>query len=226
MRSFLLAGALLASFSAAATAHEPWTGITFGANVGRMMGNVSVEDTTGGVTPGPFKYNTDGMTGGLSLGVNKQFGIIVVGAEIEGGYMDSRGTGIIPSSNPAAHQDLALSGGWYGMATGRVGVALLTQTLIYGKGGWAIWDAHGSQTTTNPGYVTNATKAFSGAVFGAGLEQGLGAGWSLKAEWVRFNFGSQGGDQTSVSDPPIGFVYENTHTLKVDSVRVGVNYKF
>lgn len=217
---------MLVSLAAPAAAHEPWTGITFGANLGYMMGNVSVEDTTGGVTPGPFKYNTDGLGGGLSLGVNKQFGLVIFGAEIEGGYMGSRGTGIIPSSNPAAHQDLALSGGWYGMATGRVGVALFQNTLLYGKGGWAYWDARGSQTTTNPGYVTNPTKGFQGAVYGAGLEQALGAGWSLKAEWLRYNFGTQGGDQTSVSDPPIGYVYENTHTLKVDTVRVGIGYKF
>jgi outer membrane immunogenic protein len=49
---------------------------------------------------------------------------------------------------------------------------------------------------------------------------------SLKLEYLHFDFGRQGGDQTSVSDPPIGFVYKNTADLTADSVKPGVNFKF
>jgi hypothetical protein len=51
-------------------------------------------------------------------------------------------------------------------------------------------------------------------------------GWSLKAEYLHFDFGSEQGDQTSISDPPIGHVYENWTVLDADTFKVGINYHF
>jgi outer membrane immunogenic protein len=63
-------------------------------------------------------------------------------------------------------------------------------------------------------------------VAGAGIEHMIAPNVSLKLEYLHFDFGRQGGDQTSVSDPPIGFVYKNTADLTADSVKPGVNFKF
>ena len=51
---------------------------------------------------------------------------------------------------------------------------------------------------------------------------------SFKVEYQRFDFGTQVGYQTNVSDisSPIGFQFHNSHRLTADSVKVGVNWHF
>ncbi len=61
---------------------------------------------------------------------------------------------------------------------------------------------------------------------GAGVEHFLSPAWSVKAEYLHFDFGSRGGSQTSLTDPPIGYVYTNSFSVTADSVKVGVNYHF
>jgi outer membrane immunogenic protein len=202
-----------------------WSGLYLGAHAGGAWGDVDVTDTTGGVTPGPFNYDVNGAFGGGTVGFNVQMSSIVVGLEGDLGYMDASGSGIIPSSNPAAHQDITLDGGFYAVAAGRVGLAF-GGTLIYGKGGWAFYDGEAGQKTTNPGYVTHPTGAFSGRVYGGGIEHMIDRNWSVKAEYLHFDFDTEEGDQTSVSDPPIGFVYKNVNDVEVDTVKVGFNYHF
>lgn len=230
MRSLLAACAALALAGGVAQASEPfapptWTGPYLGAHVGYAWGDASVTDTTGGVTPGPFTYSPKGAFGGGTAGYNVQLGFLVIGAEADIGYMGLNGKGLIPSSNPAAHQDITLDGGLYVDATARLGFAY-QRTLFYAKGGWAYFDGTAGQKTTNPGYITNPTGAFSGRVFGGGIEHKLSATMSLKVEYLHFNFGSEGGDQTSVSDPPVGFRYENKTDLSADTIKLGIAVHF
>jgi outer membrane immunogenic protein len=220
-------GAVVLLGNAPAIAGGPaiWTGLYVGAHAGGTWGDVDVRDTTGGVTPGPFSYDVDGAFGGGTVGYNLQYQSFVIGIEGDLGYMDASGAGVIPSSNPAAHQDITLDGGFYSVAAGRLGVAF-GDTLIYAKGGWAYYDGEAGQKTTNPGYVTNPTGAFDGWAYGGGIEYMIARSWSIKAEYLHFDFDTEEGDQTSVSDPPIGFVYKNEHDVEVDTVKVGINYKF
>lgn len=203
-----------------------WTGFYLGAHGGYAWGEVEQRQTTGGMPVGPFKYDTNGAFGGGTVGYNVQMGGIVMGVEGDFGWMDLNGKGRIPSSNPAAHQDITLDGGLYGDITGRLGFAA-NRTLLYGKGGWAWFDGEARQKTTNPGFVTHGTdKAFDGWVAGAGIEHAFAPNITIKVEYLHFDFGHQGGDQTSVTDPPIGFVYKNTTDLTADLVKAGMNFKF
>ena len=61
---------------------------------------------------------------------------------------------------------------------------------------------------------------------GGGLEYLVTRSISLKVEYQHFDFRPEVGDQTSIGDPPIGHVYHNWTDLTMDSVIVGVNYKF
>jgi outer membrane immunogenic protein len=225
---FFLALIGLCSISNSALAQplgETWTGSYLGAHVGGVWGDVDVRDTNGGVLPGPFKYSASGAFGGGTAGYNWQNGSFVLGVEGDLGYMDLSGSGIIPSSVAGRHQDITLDGGLYGDITGRLGFAYY-RTLFYGKGGFAFYDGEARQKTTNPGYVTHGTDTFSGWVLGGGIEHYIAPGVSLKVEYLHFDFGSEGGDQTSVSDPPIGYVYRNRTSLTADSVKAGVAYHF
>ena len=178
-----------------------------------------------GVPPGPFGYSINGFFGGGTAGYNLQIQNIVFGIEGDIGAIDPNGAGIIPSSTVPFHQDTTLDTGLYGDATGRLGLAF-GPTLVYAKGGFAFFDGEARQTTTKPGYVTHGTDTFTGWTIGGGVEHMIDRNWSLKVEYLHFDFGSQVGDQTSTGDPPIGHVYHNWTDLSMDSVKVGLNYKF
>lgn len=202
-----------------------WTGLYIGVHGGAAWGHASVTDTTGGVDPGPFHGSGTAAFGGGTLGYNLQRGPLVFGVEADLGYMDQLAHGVIPSSNPIHHQDATVRGGLYGDITGRAGITV-ERTLIYAKGGFAFFDGQGRQVTTKPGYAPTGTNTFTGWVIGGGVEHALGHGWSVKAEYLHYDFGHQSGYQTSISDPPIGFQYNNKFDLTADTIKVGLNYRF
>lgn len=205
-----------------------WSGFYVGAHAGYGSGNASVTDLNGGVKPGPFDYNPGGALGGIQGGYNYQFNNgIVAGIEADLGYLSANGSGIIGSANAAAHQDLTLNGGFVGDVTGRIGYAF-NKFLIYGKGGYAYFDGSAGQKTTNPGYVTTGTGAWNGYVFGGGVEYMILPRVSIKAEYLRYEFGSRGGAQTNTGDlsSPIGYQFRNSTSLNYDTYRIGANYHF
>jgi outer membrane immunogenic protein len=210
-----------------------WTGAYAGLHAGYGQGGVDVVDTDGGVPYGAFSYEPKGGFGGITLGYNQQFNWLVVGVEVDLGYMDVKGDKVIASSDPAHHQDLTLEGGLYGDFTGRIGIAL-GRTLFYGKGGVAMYNGEAMQDTTKVWYEPTGTEPFKGFVYGGGIEHSFGGGWSIKAEYLHFDFGSQGGVQEKVistapgadDGTPLGYKFHNEHTLEVDTIKGGLNYKF
>jgi outer membrane immunogenic protein len=211
------------SFKDAPAPYVNWGGFYLGAHVGGAWGNVDVKDTTGGVPYGPFSFDSSGVFGGGTAGYNIQRGNIVFGVEGDIGYMDLSGHRTIPSSTPPYLQDQTLDGGLYGDITGRLGYAF-DRTLVYAKGGFAFYDGEGKQVTQKPGYTPTGTDTFTGWTIGGGLEHFISPAWSLKVEYLHFDFGNKGGAQTSVTDLPVGYVYKNTFDVTADSVKVGLNY--
>jgi outer membrane immunogenic protein len=150
---------------------------------------------------------------------------VVFGIEGDLGVIDPDGSGIIPSSTPPFHQDTTLDTGLYGDITGRLGLTF-GPALVYAKGGFAFFDGEARQTTTKPGFVTHGTDTFTGWTLGGGVEYLIARDVSVKVEYQHFDFGSQVGDQTSITDPPIGHVYHNWTDLTFESVKAGVAYHF
>ena len=140
--------------------------------------------------------------------------------------MDITGSRTSVSSNPIYHQDHTVDGGLYALLAGRVGFAF-GRTLAYGKGGWLFYDGSQDITTTKPGFATTDSGSLDGWAYGGGLEQALGNGWSIKAEYLRLDLNSVDAGQTSITDDPIGHVYAN-HTSfdAIDTVKLGINYRF
>jgi outer membrane immunogenic protein len=205
-----------------------WTGFYVGAHAGADWGPVIVRDDAGdGVPPGPFEYKASGAFVGATGGYNFQIGNFLAGIEGDIGYMDLKGAGIIPSSNPAAHQDITLDPGAYGDITARFGYAF-NRTLAYVKGGGAFYDGVARQTTTNPGYVTTGTRTFTGWTVGGGVEHFITDKVSIKAEYQHFRFGTEVGYQTNVGDltSPLGYRFHNWTDLNAETLKAGVNWHF
>ncbi len=216
-----------APYAKAAPVYGPtnWSGFYVGGNVGAGFGNVTTTDINGGVPPGPFGYTTTGVLGGAQGGFNYQWNSIVASLEVDLGYLGANGKGYVPSSTPGHHQDLTLSGGFTAGVSGRLGYAI-GRWLPYVKGGYVYYDGNAAQTTTKAGYATTPTGAYSGYAIGGGVEYALMSDWSIKVEYLRYELGSQGGMQTSLTDPPIGYQYKNSTSVNFDTIKFGVNYHF
>lgn len=205
-----------------------WTGFYAGAHLGGAWAKPQTTDLNGGVFMQgvPFTYSASGIIGGGQLGYLYQHSSgIVIGPEIDFGYMGLSGRGIIPSSNPAAHQDLTLRSGAYVNLTGKLGYTL-GEWLPYLKGGYSYFGGKAMQQTTNPGYTPTPTGAFSGTVLGAGLAYRLTRDISLSAEYLHYAYDSRVGSQTSLTDPPIGYRYVNQTALTADAVTLRADWHF
>lgn len=186
MRRLLVAvaGTIIAT---AAQAQSPRDGFYVGAHLGADWNHTTVTDTNGGVPPGPFDFSGRGYFGGVTLGYDKQVGCIppaciILGVESDLGYASRLTSGVIASSNPIYHQDAKVGGGLYVDVAGRAGIAV-GPFMVYGKGGVIALGSEGSQVTTKPGYTPTAAHGFPGVIYGGGIEQNIGHGWSVKVEY-------------------------------------------
>lgn len=244
MKTILLAGAVglvaLTSTAKADPAYN-WTGAYAGAHVGYSWGNLSSKDNekdwcSAGDKAciakyvGPFDWSADGVFGGGTLGYNYQINsFLVTGIEGDLGYLDLSGAGATASAHASQHQNLSATGGLYADITGRMGILVTPQTLVYGKGGFAFYNGSAAQTTTNPGYSSTPASNFTGWTVGGGVEHYITQNVSLKLEYAHFDFGTQEGNQTALvkdRDTPKGYEFKNWHSLDADTVKFGISYHF
>lgn len=202
-----------------------WSGPYAGLVIGWGTSDGEQAQTNGGMVPGPFKIDGEGAFGGAVLGYNHQINQLVLGVELEAGYLDVGGDGKVPSVDPTKVQNIDVDSGLYAVFAGRLGYAF-DRTLVYGKAGYAVTDIDAGQKTTKPGFVTHRSDSLQGWVYGAGVEHMLTERISLKAEWLRFDFDSVTGDQESITDVPVGFRYTNKTDLEIDTFKLGINFKF
>jgi outer membrane immunogenic protein len=184
-----------------------------GGHAGAAWADLQVRDID--EVPGTFKHTPTDFFGGGQFGFNLQRSIFVFGAEVDLGATALNGTAIQPGTGGIIRS--RLDGGFYGDVTGRLGFAL-GPTLLYAKGGYAFSD-QGSVTITDVGEFTRKDSGLTGWTIGGGVEYKLSPTWSVKAEYLHFDFGSE-----QIVAPTDGDRYENK--LSVDTVKVGVNFHF
>lgn len=194
-----------------------WTGFYIGANAGAEWSDFNtarsvVKDAAGNVllTFGGEKLSSTGPLGGLQLGYNWQTSGFVLGAELDlggAGNNDSRTFFFNGLANPAVLR-VQSEGGFYGDITGRLGYAW-GPALLYAKGGFAWLDS-----SFKASYVDTA---------GAGFEYMLSQNWSMKVEYLYFDFNNDNNQ----------WVYNATNTwrltdgnLTANTVKLGFNYLF
>jgi outer membrane immunogenic protein len=206
-----------------------WTGFYVGAHVGGAWERTSFSQTT---TSGPLvegaTINSSSIAGGGQIGFNWTVGKILVGLEA-----DMSGTGL---SGSAQTFNLGGTGpGWnqttdfFGTARGRLGV-IADNWLFYGTGGiaWADDQFTRTQLTGDPaltppvGLVVSNRGTRIGWTAGAGVEWGFARNWSAKVEYLFMDFGSNSFSFTV----PAGIFAVNEGDLTLQTVRVGVNYRF
>jgi outer membrane immunogenic protein len=190
-----------------------WTGFYLGANVGYGWGDADHQPGNGGT--GINDFDIDGAFAGGQIGYNWQIDQFVLGAEadiqwsgIEGGCATGTcGGGVIPQSTEHEID-------WFGTVRGRLGYAA-GEWMPYITGGYAFGEA---TRTTGAGGGAEADASIDGWVAGAGVEWAFAPNWSAKAEYQYLDFGDETYDFPAGIDPVVD--------LTVNTVRIGVNYRF
>jgi opacity protein-like surface antigen len=231
MQKYLVAAALAAAFGVGGTASaadvysgslkdgpvylaNTWTGFYIGGHFGAAWGRDKVRDLDDFVLQGSITKNDTGASGvyGLQTGYNWQRGNIVFGVEIDLGALDLNHRQNILFNDTNA----SLNSGIYGDVTGRLGYSF-GQSLIYAKGGFAFFDGKADVLDNGSARDTNT---FTGWTVGGGLEYALNPGWSVKAEYLHFDFDKENSTIAFSS----GDVFRFSHDLTVDTVKAGLNY--
>ena len=202
----------------------------------------SAVNGTAVASSGTGKLTPSGFTGGVQGGYNwRMGGGIVVGGEADFGAFDLSQSATIKGVFPSAFLGTAyalnesMSTDWIATIRGRVGVTVTPELLLYATGGIAFTDFEFSSSysdnavdTTFPGGTGYDSKSGvrTGWTLGGGGEWLLDGRWSIKAEYLYVEFGSE-----KISFPVTNTAaYWQTMAVEADLTahiaRAGLNYRF
>jgi outer membrane immunogenic protein len=241
MKKILLAGVAVAAVAVAAPANAAdlrmpvkaapsvapapyfsWTGCYIGAHVGWGWGHKDFGNATSrGSTDFSLNtsFDTSGAMFGGQLGCNYQLqGNWVIGLEgsVSGADINGfSGSAACESSIIHAKTDFLAS------ITGRLGWnGWDPRTLFYIKGG-AAW-AHDRYLWASESNQHDVQQDRSGWVIGFGVEWAFAPNWSAFAEYDHYDFGTERTCFTCTRGTNLHFDI----TQQIDTVRLGVNYRF
>jgi outer membrane immunogenic protein len=194
-----------------------WTGFYVGAHGGGAWDPTGGNNTNCGNACTFAQTTLAGVAGGLQLGYNYQFGMMVLGAEADFSGSSLRG------SYPALDgiDTLTTSVDYFGTVTGKVGVAV-GRLLIYGKGGAAWVHTNNSDFDTIENLSFTANYWQMGWTVGGGAEYALSPNWSVKLEYSAIQTPNK--STTFTSTPP--FFFTALMHQQINLVTAGVNYRF
>ena len=152
-----------------------WSGPYAGVGVGLSASSVSGISSLSRLTN---LYERTGLLGSVLVGVNLQFGSIIIGGEADGTLLGVRG------STQVAAGTLSYNLDWNASLRGRVGLAF-GNVLAYGTAGVALTNV----SIENRGIGTD-TNLLAGWIAGVGLEAALFGGWRLRGEYLYSNANS------------------------------------
>jgi outer membrane immunogenic protein len=204
-----------------------WNGFYVGANVGGAWASETAVAPSNLVLVAPsLKITSSGFVGGGQFGYNWMAApnwLFGVEADVSGA--DQHGSVINPSGTTLFDEKIDA----FGTARGRVGY-VANNWLFYGTGGFAWSDDTFTRTqlfaipgSPPAGDVHANSPTRTGWSAGAGIEYGLAKNWTARVEYLHLDLGDQSFGFTASNGVFRGI---DEGRLKVDTVRVGVNYLF
>jgi len=211
------ASALMAGTAFAAPPAMTWTGPYVGLNAGWIGSSTTFGDQDGWWSPAGRTYKLDGSgaLGGGQVGYNWQFSPFVLGVEADFDFagISSSSVGMGGSEINSAKLDNL------GTIRGRVGYAFDPfPLLLYGTAGVAFGNVNDNvhEADNDNSWTTNEFRA--GWTAGGGAEYAFMPNWTVKAEVLYVDLGSQ----TVTAKYGCRFSFRDTAVV----ARGGINYKF
>lgn len=212
-------GCLAAGAAFAADAPQTnydWSGAYVGASVGYGSGSTGNSWWDAGISnwepDGKIKFRS--LLGGGYIGIQQQFGKVVVGAEADYTWMKFHG-----DDSQFAGQVNGLEINGVGSARARLGLAL-GRSLLYVTGGLAYGEITKSDKTLL--FTQTSAKAI-------GWTAGVGAEHAFTDNWIGrigYQYTDLGNVETLLQNPAIGSYTHRTEGLTFHAVQVGLSYKF
>jgi outer membrane immunogenic protein len=204
-----------------------WTGWYVGGNVGASWGAHSHTVVTASGVTEVNDVKPEGVIGGGQIGYNWQNGPWVFGleADIQGsGQKDTLTHALVSATGSETISDKL---DYFGTVRGRAGYAWDRQ-LFYFTGGWA----YGRESIDSNTLVAGVTHASThdnnitdGWTVGGGWEWAFAGPWSVRAEYLHVDFGSDSAGTRSITTAG-GTITVNLNHLTDNIGRVGLNYQF
>ncbi len=221
-----------------------WTGPYVGVHLGYGWGNADTDfsprpNSFTDLAPTTLSPDPSGVFGGLQAGYNYQMGCWVFGLETDFSGSGISGTDTVSpiprqagstflgAGTLTAHEDI----NWFGTLRPRIGYTVMPTLLLYGTGGLAYGNVSYSANTnfrppqTNESYPVSFSTTKVGWTAGGGLEYAVCRNWTVKAEYLFIDLGSE----TAVGHaiPPLpGFRVKYDFETTAHTFNIGVNYKF
>jgi len=181
--------------------------------------------------------NVDGGLGGVHLGMNKQYGNVVIGgefrlsgAQIDGSTRNCAGlttfVGPLLAAGETARFNCSTDVNWVAAALARIGYAS-NRWLIYGTLGWAVAGVdYQSSIFLSDGVdslnlVSGENDTADGFAFGGGVEYAFSDGVSFGVEYTRMNLKSDGSGLFLG-----GIVSRGDRDVDLNTVTGRLNFKF
>jgi outer membrane immunogenic protein len=203
------------------------------------------------IVPGSYGTTAAGFLAGVEAGYNWQLGQYVLGIETDiSGTNISGSTSVgnsVPISSPGILPATMFAYGthseklnYFGTVRARAGYLVTNTLLAYGTGGFAYGDASSSNTlatslTSCVCNISNAGESSSskqaGWTVGGGLEWMFAPNFTLKGEYLYYNFGSVSYPGPSVLNvtsgglPFYGATTAASANFSGSIVRLGLNFK-
>lgn len=245
MRRLLSAIVFLTIATAASAQDAPkWSGLYMGVHAGygwgAFDGSMIYTDATkgDGFDATGKTIDAEGAIAGGQVGFNFQTGAIVWGIEADASWADIQGdarflpypVGYPKNGSPAWDFESQID--WLATVRARLGFAS-GRTLTYVTGGVAFAGSETSINVVGPGYKASGSKdeTLTGWVGGGGFEWLVDRHWTVRAEYLYYNFGDAGGilkgTQMTSCNPACAHVTDGFGgNIELHTVRVGLNYKF
>lgn len=202
------------------TVAKDWSGFHVGAHLGGTWSSVDYfhnETLDDNVTSDP-----SGVSGGLQIGAQQQFGSFVAGVEAALTFQDLDDT--FDNTNRADRNRITLVDNMWSIAA-RLGY---TQGpwLGYFKVGYANADIGFRNTEASTGTVLGASEDdVGGLLLGAGFEYAIGNGFTLGADYTYINFNADDQVQLDNTGAPAGATNEDIDA-DLHQLSVRLNYRF
>ena len=213
-----------------------WRGFYLGLNAGGQFGQSEDTDLDGynaNANRGQnWKYGEFGFSGGAQMGFNWQWHSLVLGPEVDAGYMNLHGHGVQPVS-PGDDTSGKNDSDFFTTFRGRLGFAL-DHWLFYATGGGIAVNEtvrvvdNDVTPPAGPAVIDARQTDFAlGYTVGGGIERMIGCHWSVRAEYLYFNLASESfsGQSVSIVTPGV-----TTYDWRADTTghifRLGLNYRF
>lgn len=213
-----IAADLLTKASPPAITPPTWSGFYFGGQAGISWATADFTHTNTSGFMEDFRFDPGSAVGGGHIGVQRQWGDWVLGAEasLDFAGLDQTRTSVL---RPPSYKTFELDG--LASIVGKVGHAA-NNWLIYVKGGWA--DANIRTEGTNPlNGVTAAPREWaSGWTAGGGLDYLLSTNWIAGAD---FNYYQMEFNRSAVATNGLVTTWSNA-SANVYAVTGRISYKF